>query len=254
MKSHGMTLYAKEMKASRFEIGVAAFVGALLVLFILAKQGRVPDMVPVVVAFLPLAVWHMVAIVVGVNSLRSEWSARTSYLLNTLPVPGWKVLGAKLLAIMTAYAGTSLIGIVAGLAMAKNLMQFQLSDVLQVVTVATAVKASIGLYIAYSLTVAGLVVMSQLAYLASTLVARLGWLLAIATFFTSSWAVVRIGQVIGIAFQWVPDWYIPAVSESNGMATTTGLPVHMGPLVGAALVGVGLFLLASRILEREAEV
>lgn len=256
MRSAVLTLYLKELKSARREslYGPLAFAIILMITYYFAIRGSIPSFVPIAIAFTPLGLWPLIAIVQGVSSLKGEWSAKTVYLMSLLPVPGWKILGAKVGSVMTTFLVTNLLGVGLGLLMIKPLFGPVISEFLNNFPTHMVVTSVVITGLCYTLAILTLVVVSQLSYLASTLLDRFGWILFAVTFFVSFWVIGRLGEVLSLPFNWLPQLTMYTFNMQNGMATSADIKLNSGDLVGWVLSLIALFIAASHILERDSEV
>lgn len=186
-------------------------------------------------------IWRAIA------TWRREWTGNHMLLILSLPVPGWQITSAKLLALFLEV-------LLYGMVHSIGFMPYMLPEF----------SLTLPGYLTLSLWVAGgalyLALISccffltvHFAYLAGRLVSRGGWLVALAAFFTSLWAAIRLGGLLSPLLQWLPRVPFYGLSIASGTVNRTVIYIQVAPLVGVLLVLALLFWLSARWVERDLE-
>jgi len=163
-----MRLLRKEWRQVLPAIGLLVGAGSLAMLLLLGAASRLPSGLTLMLQLFVLGLAPVWALWQGYNSFRHEWSGNQSYLLLSLPVPGWWLITTKLLVI---WAGVVLYGMVAGMGVLYALQRIALQEQLglppaDVMGIAALTVHSVGRAIVYGL----------LACMAGAVIAQWMWL------------------------------------------------------------------------------
>lgn len=252
MRSTFWRLYKKEIEASRsfFLISTAII---LIWQFFLAssRRGVWPVEAIFILAWFPfgfLPLWFMVD---TFNSYRQEWNGNTIYLLLTLPVKGWEISGAKLLASFTKLVFSSLLVVGGNFLILSHEMRSFLEVLPEGIPILdTTVKACL-LYLGAML-ILGITI--QFSFLAGRLVDRFQGLLSVWVFFLTQWITSRWVQLTAPAFKWIPYLTFKWEMIKDGIKESQFVEIDMAPVASLIIITIFIFLAGSWLLERELEV
>ena len=186
MKSKSWTLYKKELVSAR--VFLLIFTGAILLwqLFLVSKRNIWPSEALVALSWLPLAVLPLWVMWNAFNSFRHEWNGNTIYLLLSLPLQGWKISLAKLLAVLSEFTFYTLIIIFGNLIFFKPELSLIVKELPIEITLSNIISLGVKVYaLLYWFPIATLGVLIQFASLAGRLVERFQGLLSAWVFFLS---------------------------------------------------------------------
>lgn len=242
-------LLTKEIKSIFPVYGVLAVLVVLLHLIVLYKIPVLHDDGMIVLSlFVPYLLAAVLAVGTGYYQLHTEWRMNSIYLLLSLPVRGWKVLTAKLTAVLlililtSVWIGVSYVLILLRVQWGVYMENEELSALLPAILNIIFHIFWMGL-----LVVALLHILIQFAFLCGQLVAKFKWLVMLGAFIGMTWLVMRIAPPISKLLLWTPDIWI------GGTDTETAY-LHAGPFIVLLLLGIGLVALNGWIFEKEAEV
>ncbi|MDF2714065.1 MAG: hypothetical protein K0R28_990 [Paenibacillus sp.] len=238
-------LLIKELKTIFPLFAVYSVLVVLSHLFILAKSSIWDnDTIFVLSAVMPFLFVSVIALGTGYYQLYSEWKTNSIYLLLSLPVRGWKVLTAKLAAVLLllilAIAGV-------GASFSLLLLRVKWDEFKGELPLPTLLNVTANSFWMYGLVVIFLLAVIQFAFLCGQLVAKFRWLMVFAAFLSSLWLVVRISPLFSNLLMWIPE--IPFGGED-----TEVMYLHSGPFIVLFILSVGLIGLSGYILEKEVEV
>lgn len=242
-------LFAKEFRSIVPLFGFFYLAVVLLHAFLFYKRNSWDNEVIFVLSLvIPFVVSGLIAVGTGYNQLHAEWKTNSIYLLLSLPVQGWKVLTAKLAAVLSLLVLT-VVGI--GLSFSVILLRVKWNvimgdnDFWEIFP--TLFNMSFHAFWMYLLTVAFLIVLIQFAFLTSQLVVRLKWLVVAVSFLAAAYFVLRVSPWLSSLLLWLPD--IKLGSEDAGIEY-----MHSGAFVAIVLLGAGMTWLSGLIYDREVEV
>ncbi|MFC4104145.1 hypothetical protein [Paenibacillus xanthanilyticus] len=242
-------LFRKEVK-SLFPLfavyGVAVTVLQMIVKFKGEAWGD--DAMLVISIFMPFLFASMLVVGVGFFQLGTEWRTNTIYLLMSLPMRGWKVLAAKLAALLLLLVGTlAWMGVSFSLILLRNLWEALFSDQAFGEISATLLNMAGNSSWIYLLAIALLVLLAQFAFLCGQLVARFRWVVVLAAFFGGLWLIFRAAPLLSMLLAWLPDLRF-------GGELADVIYLHSGMFVALALLGAGLIWLNGYLFEKVVEV
>ncbi|SFT23801.1 hypothetical protein [Paenibacillus sp. BC26] len=242
-------LFRKELKSVWPLYGVFSAAVLLMDFFLLFKRNQWdPSILTMLSLLLPYIFIATITIGVGYYQLHAEWRSNSIYLLLSLPVRGWKVLAAKLAAMITLLIGVML-WIGASFSLTLLIAEWDKwrtdYDILRFSPeLANLLLHSFWLYV--SITIFAVVVV-QFAFLCGQLVARLKWLVVLIAFVTALWVTLRVSPFLSVLLSWTPDIRIGGAGQDAAF-------LQSGPFIVLALIIVGLTWLNGYIFEREVEV
>lgn len=242
-------LFGKEIRSLVPMYGVFAVVMAVLDFFILYKSKYWEDDVVFMLSLIfPFIFAGAVAVGTGYYQLHTEWRTNSIYLLLSLPIRGWKVLAAKITAVLCLFIATLLwiavcfSVILLGTTWNELFEGAELSELLP--GVLNTAANSLWMYV---LVVLFLLAVSQFAFLCGQLVTKLKWLVVLSAFLGALWLAVRITPLLSYMMQWTPDIFF-------GGLDMDALYLHSGPFIVLLLLSFGLIWLNGYIFEKEVEV
>ncbi|TYP78208.1 hypothetical protein [Paenibacillus methanolicus] len=242
-------LFRKEMK-SLFPLfavyGIAVTAAQVIVKF---KSGGWGTDAPLVISLLmPLLFAAVLTIGAGYFQLSTEWRTNTIYLLLSLPIRGWKVLTAKLVALMVLLVGTLLwVSGSFSLILLRSMWKTLFSDqVFGEIPLTMLNVAGNSLWMCL-LTIVLFVMLAQFAFLCGQLVTRFRWLVALAAFFAGLWLIFRAAPLLSMLLAWLPD--IRFGGELDDV-----IYLHSGMFVALVLLAAGLMWLNGYLFEKVVEV
>jgi len=228
----------------------AVFAAAVVALhlFVRYKSATWDEDAILIVSFvLPLVLAGCLTAGLGYYQLHTEWRTNAVYLLLSLPVRGWKVLTAKLAAVMSLFLlsllwlGASFGLVLLGLRWEMLSVTAELSEMLPVM-----LNYAVNSTLLYGLVMLLVLSILQFAFLCGQLAARLRWLVVIAAFFGIVWLVFRISPVLSALLAWTPDVFFGGGIEAAYL--------YSGPLLVLLLISAGIVWLSGYLLEKEVEV
>lgn len=242
-------IWTKELRGNGPLYAVYAILVVLLHVLLLYKRESIPDdAMGVLALLLPFLFVSAMAIGSGYYQLHVEWRTQSIYLLLSLPIRGWKVLTAKMAAVVTLLL-LSLLW--TGLSFSIILLRVQwtklASDEEFMEMLPTIIHMVLNSAWMYGLTILFLLALTQFTFLCGQLVAKLKWVVMIAAFFGMLWLFLRISPALSGLLQWTPE-----ILFGGGDSDTAYL--HSGPFIVLLAVCVGLTALNGYIFEKEVEV
>ncbi len=242
-------LFIKEFKSIVPLYMIISMLVVLWHLFILYKSHVWNnDVIFITSLLLPLLL--LAAAVMGTcyYQLHTEWKSNTIFLLLSLPIRGWKVLTAKLAAVISLLLITCLC-IVASFSII--LLRTQLDDLKDNVDVADVLPTLLNITLnGFWMGLLGMIfllIVTQFAFLSGQLVAKLKWLVMFSAFLGTIWVVFRLSPLLSNLLHWTPDIYL-------GDRESDVLFLHSGPFIILLLFSIGILWLSGYILEQEVEV
>jgi hypothetical protein len=242
-------LFIKELKSILPMYAVFSFLVVLLHVFILYKS-KVWEDETILVSSIMLPFIFLAATVIGTGyyQLHTEWKANSIYLLLSLPVRGWKVLSAKLGAVLSYFIVTCLwIGISFTIFLVRVLLDKLKGNVDLMDILPTLLNVVVNTLWMYVLVVVFVLVVIQFAFLCGQLVAKFKWFVVLSAFLGVMWLVFRITPLLSSLLLWTPDIFW------GGMESDV-VYFHSGPFIIMFLLIVGFVWLNGYIFEKEVEV
>ncbi|MBM7564826.1 hypothetical protein [Paenibacillus sacheonensis] len=208
------------------------------------------EAVQIVALLLPFLFASAIVIGIGYFQLSTEWKTNSIYLLLSLPIRGWKVLLAKLGALLLLL-GATLLWIAASYSLfllrsagTALFTDQEWGDHSFRSTLSNLAGNSLWMYL---LSVVLLVMLVQFAFLSGQLVARFRWVMALIAFFAGTWVIYRIAPFLSDVLSWLPDF-------SFGGSLSGIVYLHSGLFAALVLLGVGLAWLNGYLFEKVVEV
>ncbi len=259
MRAFGRLLW-KDLEISRLPMLINGGAAVLWHVFLRTRllMGWSPETVAVLsllpMAFLPLwFIWQTY------QSLRVEWREDTVYTLLTLPVPGWKIVLSKLIALLIEYTVVVGVWVVSGLVVYWSPLQILLHDLFQTVSLGWFVRNGFLFYFASLAVFAGFIIYMQVAYITARVMGRFHGLVMVWVLLLQTWAVNRIGALLQPVFEWVPHVPLYRLLDLSALPRTLvdptqGLFWDLSGSIGSWLAVIGLFFLGAWLLENFVEV
>lgn len=242
-------LFAKEFRSVLPAFGMYSAAVMLWHFFVLYKSGVWDwDAVSAAAVAGPVLFASFLAVGAGYFQLHTEWKTNSIYLLLSLPVRGWKVLTAKLAAVLSSLF-LSLIWI--GLSFVMILLRVGWDRVsggkLQGELLLAIINVLFNSLWMYALTIVFLLAVVHFAYLCGQLASRFKWVVMTCAGFAVLWLALRASPLLSEWLRWMPD-------IAFGGAGEEGIYLYSGPFLVLLLLSVGLIALNGYIFEREVEV
>lgn len=242
-------IWVKELKSMYPLYGVYGIAVLLLHLVILYKRESLQeDTIIALSLVMPFLLVTAFSLGAGYFQLHTEWRTNTIYLLLSFPIRGWKILTAKLAAVLYClllallWTGISFSLILLTVKWRELTVKEELLNVMP-----ELIRVGLNSLWMYGLAVLFLLVLTQFTFLCGQLVARFKWVVRLAAFFGALWLVFRISPVLSQLFIWVPDIML-------GSRDGDGAYLHAGPFIVLLAVCFGLTALNGYIFEKEVEV
>lgn len=248
-----LRLLQKDLQASLLPMGFLSGITIIIMFFIrfrIATAGWPMEASLVAIAiplvFLPLwLLWQ------SFQTLRSEWREDTVYTLLVLPVSGWKVMIAKLLAIWIEYTALLAVTIVGALVFFAPLVREAMEFLPGAFWVT---RNGILLYLASLAMLTSVVVFVQLAFVVSKMVGRMQGLVAIWTLILSSWLVGKLGALLEPIFRWIPELSLQRILRLDELRPGIIVEWNLAPQIGIWLGVLAILVLTSYLFEHYVEV
>lgn len=257
-----LRLLRKDLEASKLPILINC---VLLIGWLLLLRYRLAAKLPIEAVFALLVVpltflplWFMWQ---SLRTLRSEWREDTIFSLLLLPVTGWQLISAKLVAlvieatvIVITYSGGILI-------LFQNTIRSLLSDILTGISLTLLLKNGLLVYLGAVALFTSFLIFVQLAFIVAKLIGRFHGLVMIWVFILTTWLVDRMGYILQPVFAWIPDIPLDKLFGMNELLTVIKgenpaivWQWNISAEVGAWLAVIGLFVLSGWLLENYMEV
>lgn len=242
-------LFKKEIKSIFPLYGFFAVAIVAVHLILLYKNAAVEfDSAAALSIFIPYLFLAILAIGTGYYQLHVEWRTNSIYLLLSLPIRGWKVLTAKLAAVLSLLIATS---IWIGASFAILLLRVMWDEVSTSEDWSeigpSLFSLGVNLFWIGILVILFFLIVVQFTFLCGQLVAKFKWLVMLSAFFGISWLVLRVSPLLAYLLAWTPDIVIG--HKDSDMAF-----LHSGPFIVLGLLCIGLIALNGFIFEKEVEV
>ena len=248
-----LRLLRKDLQASLLPMGFLSGITIILMFLIRFKisTGSWPVEASLAAVAIPLVFLPLWLLWQSFQTLRSEWREDTVYTLLVLPVPGWKVMLAKLSAIWVEYTGLLAVTVIGTLLFFAPLVQ----EAMQVVpSVAWLVRNGLLLYLVSLATLASVVIFVQLAFIVGKMVGRLQGLVAIWTLILSGWLVDKLGVLLEPLFRWLPTLPVHRLFRLEEVRQGIVVEWNLAPEIGTWLGILAMLVLTSYLFEHYVEV
>ena len=248
-----LRLLRKDLQASLLPMGFLSGITIILMFFTrfkISTRGWPVEATLVAVAiplvFLPLwLLWQ------SFQTLRSEWREDTVYTLLVLPIPGWKVMLAKLLTLWIEYTVLLAVILIGTLLFLGPVVQ-EAMEVLP--SVIWTVRNGLLLYLFSLAMLAAVVIFVQLAFVVSKMVGRVQGLVAIWTLVLSGWFIDKLGMLLEPLFRWVPRLPVHKLFQLEDVRRGIVIEWNLAPEIGTWLGILAMFVLTSYLFEHYVEV
>ncbi|NLL42524.1 MAG: hypothetical protein GX251_04190 [Firmicutes bacterium] len=246
-------LLRKDLQASLLPLGFLSGIALIVMLFtrVRISMGSWPNEAALAAVSLPLVFLPLWLLWQSFQTLRIEWREDTVYTLLVLPLPGWKVMLAKLAAICLEY--TILLAVTAVGALIFFAPQVQ--QAMENLPSLLWVIRNFSLVYLFSLGVlASMVIFVQLAFVVSKMVGRVQGLIAIWTLFLSSWFVEVLGALMEPLFRWIPVLSLDRLFRLDELRAGIVFELNLASEIGSWLGILALFVLTGVLFEHFVEV
>lgn len=247
-----LRLLRKDLEASRWPIGV--FSGLIILLMLLfnykISTGWAPESALIAVSlplmFLPLwLVWQ------SFQTLRTEWKEDTVYTLLVLPVPGWYLTLAKILALLVEY--TVILAVTLG--GAKLILGSIFSENLPLASLGWLIRNGLIVYLFSLCVLVAVIIFIQLAFVVSKMIGRLQGLVALWVLVLANWLVNQLGFLVEPLFRWLPPLPIDRIFRLEQVNLKFEyLNYQLAPKMGTILGIILLFALTGWLMEHFVEI
>lgn len=246
-------LLRKDLQASLLPLGFLSGITLIVMLFTRVRiaTGSWPMETALAAVSLPLVFMPLWLLWQSFQTLRVEWREDTVYTLLVLPVPGWKVMLAKLAAVCIEYSvllGVTVLGTLIFFAPQVQLAMEVLPGSLW------AVRNGILVYLFSLAMLASVVIFVQLAFVVSRMVGRAQGLVALWTLFLSSWLVDLCGSLLAPLFRWLPALSLDKLFRLYEIEAGIVVNWRLASEIGSWLGILGLFVLTGVLFEHFVEV
>lgn len=238
-------LLMKEFKSIFPLFAVFALLVVVFDLLVMVKSVDIEkESIVLISTFTPFLFISFIALGVGYYQLYTEWRTNSINLLLSLPMRGWKLLTAKLIAVLVLLLLTLLW---IALSFCLILLRKVWDDVDTGGTIPMLLNLSIYAFVFYVMVVVFLLAVLQFSFLCGQFVARLRWLVVLGVFFAMLWLYIRVSPVVSGWLLWLPDFYL-------GSHDTDILYLHSGPFIVMLVAIVGMIGVSGYLFEKEVEV
>lgn len=248
-----LRLLQKDLQASLLPVGFLSGITLILLAFTRFKisTSAWPVEVSIAAVAIPLVFLPLWLLWQSFQTLRTEWREDTVYTLLVVPVPGWKVMLAKLLAIAIEYTVLLAVIVVGTLAfflpLVREVMQF-------VPSFAWVLRNGILLYLVSLAMLASVVIFVQLAFVVGKMVGRVQGLVALWTLVLSGWLVDRLGVLLEPLFRWLPTLRLHKLFRLEELRQGVVAEWNLAPEIGTWLGILAVLALTSYLFEHYVEV
>jgi len=192
------------------------------------------------------------------QSLRSEWRENTVYSLLLLPVPGWKILLSKWMALLIETTIIVVVFLITSLICFFEPIRNSFGEILRFMPTAWYIRNGLLIYVSVLFLFSGWIIAMQTAFVVGKLVGRFSGLVALWTLLLISWLSDRVGIVLQPLFQWVPPIAVERLFKLETLTWYLGdsltISWNYSASVGSWLTMLGLFFLSSWLLANCVEV
>ncbi|KRE58395.1 hypothetical protein [Paenibacillus sp. Soil750] len=242
-------LFKKEIKSISplfgfFTVGVVA----LHVIVLYKSADFQMDATMVLALIIPYLFLVALAIGTGYYQLHVEWRTNSIYLLLSLPIRGWKVLAAKLAAVLSLLIATSIVIAASFASLLLRVMWEEVSTSEDWSELGPSLMSLVlNLYWICLFVMLFLLIVVQFTFLCGQLVAKFKWFVMVSAFFGIIWLSLLISPLLSNLLVWTPEIVIG--HKDSDMAF-----LHSGPFIVLGLLCIGLIALNGFIFEKEVEV
>ncbi len=248
-----LRLLRKDLQAGLLPMGFLSGITIIIMFFVrfrIATAGWPIETSLAAISF-PLVFLPLWLLWQSFQTLRSEWREDTVYTLLVLPVPGWQVMAAKLLAIWIEYTVLLGVTIVGTLVFFPPIVQEAMNFL---PGVAWVVRTGVLVYLISLMMLASVIIFVQLAFVVSKMVGRLQGLVALWTLMLSSWLVEKLGALLEPIFRWVPTLPLHKMFRLEEIRQGIVADWDVAPEIGTWLGVIAILILTSYLFEHYVEV
>lgn len=248
-----LRLLRKDLETSRWSVGVFSGIMFGLMVYIRFKisSGKWPYQALGFFFLVPAIIGPIWLLWQSFQTLRSEWREDTIYTLLTLPVSGWKILLAKLCAICLEYTVFVIVSLVGLLV----LFPFILTEASEVVpSLGWLAWNGFLVYLVSLFFLISVVIFIQLAFVVGKMVGRFQTIISLWVLFLASWFVTILSRILAPALRWLPPLSLHKIMRLHQLERSIVFEWYFSSQLGGFLAIVGLFFLASYLLENYTEI
>ncbi|MCM3747884.1 hypothetical protein M3223_11025 [Paenibacillus pasadenensis] len=240
-------LFKKEWKSIFPLYAVFCAVVTAYHLFTLYRgAGWEEDFIFVSTFIIPAVIVGLLTVGMGYYQLQTEWKTNSIYLLLSLPIRGWKIMSAKLLASLLPLL-VSMSWITASFAVVVLRGRWDTMHDFFPPLLPFLLNVALNSLWMYLFTVVFLAVLLQFSFLCGQLAARFQRTFACLAFIGGLWLVIRISPPLSGLLAGIPG-------IAFGSDDTDLLYLHSGPFLVLLLLCAGLVWLNGYLFEKEVEV
>lgn len=244
-------LIVKELKG--YVLIPAGIIGTMILawnLFLYFHIGSWQDNEILGLGVLPAVILLIWAVVMAFYTLYSEWNTNTVYLLLSLPVKGFTILGSKIIANLSCFLFVNVFGLASYLLCFHKIIWGPISFIMTP-ELWTGVGQFFGwLQINSLLLTALVVVLGQFAFLAGRISPKFRGLITTITFLFSFWLCSKIYQLFHAVLYWIPSVEL----QIHPIHTMKSVKWDFEFMLIIVLITVGFLSLNSLLFERKIEI
>jgi ABC-type transport system involved in multi-copper enzyme maturation permease subunit len=247
-------LYKREINSITFFSSVVMLLTFAWELFLFYKIDKWPMGLPFGLSFLPLSFFPLLILWLGYNSFRQEWKDDTNYFIISLPRHGWEISLAKLAAGMTFYTLASFFTLILIYFFHQSFIRNTLEEITVLVSEAWIVNNLVKAYLVFWLMGLAIYIVTQFSQLISLFYDRFRGFITVIVFILANYIIFRGGSILAPALKWLPDFPVHVFNDTMAGLQEFTVYLGSGPLVGSALIIIGMFFTGSWLLEHYLEV
>lgn len=242
-------LLRKEIRSIFPLYGVVALAIVLLHAFAWYKSSAIQsDGILVVTVLLPFFFAAVITLGAAYYQLHTEWRTNSIYLLLTFPIRGWKVLTAKMTALLVLLILLMIwiCGSFAIFILKTHWQEWNAAEGIQemVPTMIVALLHMMWLGLLFTIL---LILLIQFTFLCGQLVPKFRWVVRFIAWVGIMWLVIRISPIVSKLLGWLPDIKV-------GGPEMEAVFFHPGPFIVLVILTIGLLTLNGWLFEKEVEV
>ena len=267
-------LYKKEFMKGRRSFAAVIVITLGIMFFLFTRIGRWDEGMPTLTAIMMIFGFCTAAFIKSFDYLKEEWRHNNQYLMLSLPIKGYDIIGAKLAYFLTEFSSHILL-------LGAYTIMMMLAELRSPNTISNKVFRALSLsaWRAYGLCILpalyillGAGVVGLFAYTVTLTVKKFGFWVGTASYIFPIWLLSNFSSRI---MKISPDWMhieIPlskalALSNIENAFNKSGGVINISGMLNGAYIGIdlasvavwtvglaGLFLLASWLIENKVEV
>ena len=247
-------LLRKELESYKVLVFFLAAAIILWGIFLVTRTSRWhPDAI-LGLSVLPITIVIFWSFLSAVLRLRQEWDGNHVHLILPLPVPGWYITGAKVLATLLEIIALTLLVIVCATIVGRNPFLMRFDGVPEVYSVADIVCMSLQALAVFWLSLCMVTVLVQFACISGRLYERFSGLISVWVLVLSVWVSAKFGALVEPALRWLPDFRFKSIMVADDYVSVETVMLSSSPLASALLWSLILLLTGSWLLDRHIEI